>query len=283
MKKACKILSLILLVVVALSSALFLLTACQKKDKVKVINYKLTNEEYAFCINRTDSAMLAQIDSFLIEIKSNGTLNKIVARYFGSSKPQGVKSAPSDSENALVVVTSADFPPFEYVEGDVYYGIDMEIAAAFAQKLGKKLVIKNVRFASVLNELQMGHANVAIAAISVVDARKNFITFSNGYYMAGQVIMTKVDDDTFSACTNAEEVRSLLLSMDSSKRIGYQNSSSAYYYLYGKSREFTDEFSVEGKGYDTVSSAVDAMLNGEVDFVMTDSAAAEAIARQFNK
>ncbi len=259
-----------------------LLTACGKKDKVQVVNIKLTSEEYALCVNRTDSAMLAKINDFLIEIKSNGTFNKIVARYFGSGTPQGVKSAPQNSDNALVVVTSADFAPFEYVENDVYYGVDIEIAAAFAKKLGRKLVIKNVVFESIFYELQMGHADIAISAVSVVEERKNLITFSNSYYFAGQVILTKAGDRTFADCSTAEDVETILKSMDESVKIGYQYGTTAYYYLYAKSSEYNEAFPITGVGFDNVKDAVDAMLNGEVDYVMLDSGAATAIAQQYN-
>ncbi len=262
---------------------LFLLTACGKKDKVSVVNFKLTSEEYALCVNRTDSAMLAEINDFLIEIKSNGTFNKIVAKYFGGGTPVGVKSAPQNSDNALVVVTSADFNPFEFVKDGVYYGVDIEIAAAFAKRLGRKLVIKNVVFESIFYELQMGHADVAIAAVSVIEARKNLITFSNSYYVAGQVIMTRAGDKTFAHCADAEDVRNVIRGMDETRTIGYQYGSSAYYYLFGESKEYNEVYPVTGVGYDSVQEAIDAMLRGEVEFVMLDAAVANALAAEYNE
>lgn len=274
-------LSILLLLVVVIAMP-FLLTACGKKDKVQVVNVKLTTEEYALCVNRTDSAMLAKINDFLIEIKSNGTFNKIVARYFGSGTPQGVKSAPQNSDNALVVVTSADFAPFEYVDGDVYYGVDIEIAAAFAKKLGRKLVIKNVVFESIFYELQMGHADVAISAVSVVEERKELITFSNSYYFGGQVIMTRAGDRTFANCESKEDVEAVLRTFDETKKIGYQYGTTAYYYMFAKSGEYNEVFPVTGVGFDNVKDAVDAMLSGEIDYVMLDSGAATAIAQQYN-
>ena len=275
-------LSLSILVFAVVCSVLFSLTACGKKDKVRIVNFKLTSEEYALCVNRTDSAMLAEINDFLIEIKSNGTFNKIVAKYFGGGTPVGVKSAPQNSTNALVVVTSADFNPFEYVVDGTYYGVDIEIAAAFAKRLGRKLVIKNVVFESIFYELQMGHADVAIAAVSVLEQRKSLITFSNSYYVAGQVIMTRAGDKTFENCSSAEDVRNVIRGMDESRTFGYQYGSTAYYYLNGKSEEYAESFSVIGVGFDSVHQAVDAMLNGEIEFVMVDAAVANALSAEYN-
>lgn len=273
---------LIFLVVAVVVLTPILLSACGKKAKVQVVNIKLTSEEYAFCVNRTDSAMLSRINDFLIEVKSNGTFNKIVAKYFGKGTPQGVKSAPQNSENALVVVTCADFPPFEYMDGDTYYGVDMELAAAFAKKLGRKLVIKNVVFESIFYELQMGHADVAISAVSVVEARKNLVTFSNSYYVAGQVILTRAGDNTFANCSTAEDIKNVLRGMNENVCFGYQYGTSAYYFIFGKSGEYAEVFPVTGEGFDSVTDAVNAMLNGEVDYVMLDSAVASAIAEMYN-
>ena len=280
-KRLTAIISIILVLAVVLS-ATFALSACNLRKKVKIVDFKLTNEEYAFCVNHVNAYMLEKANDFLIEIKSNGTFNKIISRYFGKNKPQGVKSAPQNAENALVVVTSADFPPFEYKEGDTYFGVDIEIAAAFAKYLGKRLVIKNVAFESLFYEVQMGHADVAISAISVVESRKNIVDFTNSYYMAGQVIMTRAKDGTFNSCSSAEDVKNVLATMGENVTFGYQNGSSAYYFLFGKSQEFSTAYSVSGQGYDNINEAINAMIKGEVNFVMLDEAAAKAIAKQYN-
>ena len=263
-------------------TAPFVLSACSTKAKVKIVDFKLTSEEYAFCVNHVNAYMLEQANDFLIEIKSNGTFNKIISRYFGKGTPQGVKSAPQNAENAIVVATCADFPPFEYKEGDTYFGVDIEIASAFAKYLGKRLVIKNVAFESLFYEVQMGHVDIAISAISVVEARKNIVDFTNSYYMAGQVIMTRANDNRFDGCGSAQEVKNLLATMTSDTTVGYQNGSSAYYFLFGKSQEYTQTYSVGGQGYDSINEAIDAMLNGEVDFVILDEAAAKVIAQKYN-
>ena len=271
-----------MLVIVVCVATPFLLSACSNKAQVAVVDIKLTSEEYAFCVNYANAKLLTTINNFLIEIKSNGTFNRIVARYFGSEAPQGVKSAPEGVDDALVVVTCADFPPFEYKEKDVYYGMDMEIAQALAKKLGKRLVIKNVAFESIFYEIQMGHADIAMSAISVIESRKGIVAYSNSYYTLGQVIMTRAGDTTFASCTTVNDVVELLKSMDHTKSIGYQNGSSAYYYLFAKSHEFTLPYSVTGQGYDSITDAIDAMLRGEVDYVMLDSTAANAIAKNYN-
>ena len=113
----------------------------------KVIDIDLTNEEYAFGVDKTQPELLEKTNAFIEKIKGDGTLDKICDKYFGSGEPEAVESAKLDSsKDQLVVATNAAFEPFEYTKGDSYYGIDMEIAKLLDDELGKELVIENMDF-----------------------------------------------------------------------------------------------------------------------------------------
>lgn len=145
--KAKKLTALLLTAALCLS----VLTGCgnkkddkQTKTTSKVIEIDLTNEEYAFGVDKTQPELLEEINTFITDIQADGTFDEICNHYFGDGTPVAVKSAAYDeSKDQLVVATNAAFEPFEYVQGDSYYGIDMEIAAKLAEKLGKELVIEH--------------------------------------------------------------------------------------------------------------------------------------------
>ena len=59
-------------------------------------------------------------------------------------------------EDTLVMATNAAFPPYEYKDGDAFAGIDVEIAQAIAEKLGKKREIADVEFGSIIGGVQEG-------------------------------------------------------------------------------------------------------------------------------
>ena len=59
----------------------------------------------------------------------------------------------SSSKDQLVMVTEAGFAPYEYYENDEIVGVDIEIAKEIANYMGKKLVVKDVYFDSIINEL----------------------------------------------------------------------------------------------------------------------------------
>ena len=120
---------------------LFSLAACggntdETTEVVKIIDINLTEEEYAFGVDKNQPELLEDVNEFIDKIMADGTFDEICNKYFGDGEPTPVKSAVEDpSKDQLVVATNAAFAPFEYMEGDSYYGIDMEIAALLCRVL----------------------------------------------------------------------------------------------------------------------------------------------------
>lgn len=98
-------------------------------------------------------------------------------------------SCDKADENTLVMATNAAFPPYEYKDGDKIVGIDAEIAAAIAEKLGMKLEIVDVDFGAVLTGVAEGKYDMGMAGITVTDERKETMDFSNTYATGIQVII----------------------------------------------------------------------------------------------
>ena len=93
------------------------------------------------------------------------------------------------ADNELVMATNAAFPPYEYKDGDKIVGIDAEIAAAIAEKLGMTLVIEDVDFGAVLTGVAEGKYDMGMAGITVTDERKETMDFSDTYATGIQVII----------------------------------------------------------------------------------------------
>lgn len=81
----------------------------------------------------------------------------------------------------LTMATNANFPPYEYMEGDEYAGIDIEIAKKLAEKLGMTLKIENVEFGSIIGGVQTGKFDMGIAGMTVTDERKESVNFTESY------------------------------------------------------------------------------------------------------
>lgn len=98
--------------------------------KVRVIDIDLTSEQYAFGVDKEQPELLEKTNEFIAKIMEDGTFDEICNHYFGDGEPVMVKSAEYDeSKDQLVVATNAGFEPFEYMKGEDYCGIDMEMGS----------------------------------------------------------------------------------------------------------------------------------------------------------
>ena len=276
-----KVLSLI---IAAAMLAVCLASCGGKSVGVKVIDIDLTAEEYAYGVDKAQPELLEKVNAFIDKIMSDGTFDKICNNYFGDGTPNPVTSATLDeSKDQLIVATNAGFEPFEYMDGDKYVGIDMEIADLLAKELGVELVINNMDFDAVCLSVGQHKCDIAMAGLTVKPDREEYVTFSKSYYNASQKLIVKADDTTFDACKTKEDVEAILSAMDSSKKIGVQNGTTGQFYVQGDADWGFAGFPVTCTGYKNGSLAVQDIINGNIDYVVIDSAPAAAITAAFNK
>ncbi len=255
-----------------------------KTPATKVIEIDLTEEEYAFGVDKAQPELLKQVNDFIAEIKGNGKYEEICNKYFGNGTPTPVTSAKLDeSKDQLVVATNAAFEPFEYTEGDKYLGIDMEIAALLAEKLNKELVIMNIDFDAVCLSVGQHKADIAMAGLTVREDRKEHVEFSTSYYTASQRIIVKGSDTTFDACTKKEDIEAILKGYDKNTKIGVQNGTTGQFYCEGDEDWDFEGYPVTTVGYKNGSLAVQDMINGNLNFVVIDSAPATFITEAINE
>ena len=168
-----------------------------------IIDIPLSTEQYA-------------INEVLAEMKADGSLAEIIANYDNEDyEPVGVPAGVQDSsKNQLVLATNAEFAPFESKQGELFVGIDIEIAKRIADELGMELVIKDMEFDSVVTSVGKNGIDIALAGLTVTESRKVSVTFSDSYYDGSyQVIIVKDGDTTFDECTTKEDVENILKSL----------------------------------------------------------------------
>lgn len=251
--------------------------------KVKVVDIELSSEEYAFGVDKKQPELKEKCNELLKEMKSSGELEEISNHFFGDGKPVAVTSAKQDdSKDQLVVATNAEFAPFEYKEGDKFYGIDMEIAKLLADKLGKELVIVDMAFDAVLLSVQQQKADIGMAGLTVTEERAKQVDFSDAYYNAAQKIICKADDKTFDNCKTKEDVDKILKGFDKSVLIGGQNGTTGQYYVEGSDDFGFTKLNATWKGYANGSLAVQDLINGGINYVIIDAAPATAITNAIN-
>ena len=184
----------------------------------------------------------------------------------GAEETKAPASFTIIEEGKLIMSTNAAFPPYEMVADDgSFEGIDVEVAGAIAKKLGLELVIDDMDFDAALLAVQQGKSDIVMAGVSVTEDRLLVMNFSDSYATGVQVVIVKEGSD---------------VTMDNlgEKMIGCQRGTTGYIYA-----SDTPENGGYGEdhvtAYDNGASAVQALLNGQVDCVIIDSApAAEFVA-----
>jgi polar amino acid transport system substrate-binding protein len=95
-----------------------------------------------------------------------------------------------EAENKIIVGTSADFPPFEYIDenGDIV-GFDIDMITTILENLNYTVEVKDIAFDSLIPSLQSGSIDAIAAAMTITEEREEQVDFSDPYYEADQSIL----------------------------------------------------------------------------------------------
>ncbi|MGX8766306.1 ABC transporter substrate-binding protein [Legionella pneumophila] len=158
------------------------------------------------------------------------------------------------NQNTLRFSTSAEYPPFEYIENGEIKGFDIDLAKLIAKELGKEAVFDNMQFSTVLPALNSGQDDVAIATITITEERKKNFDFSIPYYFEGMAAV-------FDISQPVKEISQL-----TGKKIAVQLGSVMEIWLH---QNFPN---AEITALDNNNQAIEALIAGHVDVVLMDGA-----------
>lgn len=160
-------------------------------------------------------------------------------------------------DNQLVMVTEAGFAPYEYYENGEIVGVDVDIAKEIAKYLGKELIIKDVSFDSIINEVKSGKSDFGAAGISYTEERAKEVDFTIDYSISKQVIIVKEGINKIDNLDN--------------KRIALQLGSVADSYV---TKNYKNATVIRQKKY---LAAIEDLKNDKVDLVIMDELPAKEI------
>ncbi len=159
----------------------------------------------------------------------------------------------NEEKPVLTMATNAEFPPYEYVEGDKIVGIDAEIAALIADELGMELKIVDVAFESIIPGVQAGKYDMGMAGMTVTEDRLKDVSFSDSYATGIQAVIVTEDSDI----KTIDDIEG--------KKIGVQTATTGDIYASG---DYGEEAITR---YDNGAVAVQALIAGKVDCVIIDN------------
>lgn len=201
-------------------------------------------------------------------------MKKLLAMLLASVMVLGVAacSAPAEetpadttteTKETLIMGTNAEFPPYEYHEGDAIVGIDAEVAAAIAEKLGMDFKIEDMAFDSIIPAVQAGKVTMGMAGMTVTEERLLEVDFTDTYATGIQVVIVKEG----SEITTVDDL------YKGGYTIGVQTATTGDLYS-------TDDFEAAGlatvERYNKGADAVQALVTDKIDCVIIDNEPAKA-------
>lgn len=163
--------------------------------------------------------------------------------------------------NKLIMVTEAGFAPYEYYEGGQVVGVDVEIAKEIAKYLGKELVVKDIAFNAIIDEIKSGKADFGAAGMSITEERKKQVDFTIEYAISNQVVVVLKDGPIQSM----DEIKD--------KTISVQLGTVADQYV---SKHYKDAKIISQKKY---LAAAEDVKSGKSDCIIMDMLPAQELVR----
>ena len=164
-------------------------------------------------------------------------------------------------DNKLILATEAGFAPYEYYQDGEIVGVDIDIAREIALSLGKELVIKDVSFDFIINEIKSGKSDIGAAGMSITKERLEEVDFSVEYAVSNQVVIVPMD----SKITSIDQI--------SNQRIAVQLGTVADSYV---NKNYKDATVIRQKKY---LSMVEDLKAGKVDLIIMDLLPANEIVK----
>ncbi len=183
----------------------------EKSSELQILKEEFALEDYAICIDKSQSELKEKINQALEKIQSDGTLDNIIKNYVGSDDEKGKtpyqKKDVDRSGGKLVVATNASFKPYEYYENGNITGLDMDMMQAVCDELGMELKIEDMEFDSIISAVTSGKADVGTAGMTVTQDRLKNVDFTDSYTTAKQVIIVKDPEAAVKADSLTERFR----------------------------------------------------------------------------
>lgn len=178
-----------------------------------------------------------------------------LAALAGCSDRSGRQAADpriADASRPLVFLTNPEEPPCSYVDASGQIaGSDVALARRIAAKMGRKLAVEGVPFPRILPRLREGTADFAISTITITEARRRDVDFSEPYKSGGGCFLYHAKG------------RRPRMSQLASLRVGVETDSSHDLYLCFHG--------CDPVRFDGLADSIAALEKGEIDAVFFDA------------
>jgi arginine/lysine/histidine transporter system substrate-binding protein len=167
-----------------------------------------------------------------------------------------------EEKKVLKMATSADYPPFEYIDtakGSDIIGFDVDLAKAIGKELGYEIKVEDMDFTGLIPALQAEKADMVLAGMTPTEERKKSVDFSDVYYTAKHMIISKKG----SGIKSVEDLEG--------KTVGVQLSSIQE----GKAEEIAKEVNIKVENRNRIPELIQEMKSGRFDAAIIEDTVAK--------
>lgn len=233
-------------------------------DEVPVISYAIAQGQdlainlpsislpggYGFAVVKgKNAALIKGFNEALAKMKANGDYDKIIAKYTAPKKVTPKKPV-------YTIASDNSFAPFEFQNSKKQYtGIDVDLLNTIAKNQGFVIKWRFIGFDAAVNALQAGQVDAVISGMSITDARKQVIDFSEPYYNANVTVAVQKNNTSITSWSNLKD-----------KTIGAKNGTVSYDYLTAHAKKY----GYKVKSFKDAASMYQALQTGSIAGVMDD-------------
>lgn len=177
---------------------------------LRIVPEMFRTDSYAFAFPLDHTELRDAVNAALAELKADGTLAEMDARWFGNDEDARVlPDLPLTGERGVIrFATVGSNAPFAFVKNDRIVGYDIEAALRICHKLGYELEITDMDIAALIPGVQAGRFDMAGACITVTEERKESMLFSDADYTGGIVAIVRADESADNGQGFWDSVRS---------------------------------------------------------------------------
>ena len=177
---------------VAGSESLTLVFCKELTAKVDSVSSGLSPIPIGACFKLENTELQKDFNSFLTDIRRDGTYQKIYDRWQKSEDPAAMAIPQQRGTGRILrVATYPAMPPLNFICSGKLSGMEPDLLTEWANRRNWQLEFLVMDFAAQIPAVQTGKADMAMGAISCTEERQKQVLFSDGYMDSHIVMITR--------------------------------------------------------------------------------------------
>ena len=169
--------------------------AVNKNEGIGIVPQYVVEDHYGYVLEK-GAPLTAKFNERLKAYRDDGTIERLKEKWTGSDESAKTMPEPGwDAPNGtLVVATTIDNEPMNYLADNRMKGMSIEMLELVARDLGYGVEYRNTNVASLIAEVQSGKAAIVADSFSITEERKRMVDMTEPFYDGGVTVVVRTAD-----------------------------------------------------------------------------------------